>query len=116
MSARSIATAGVTARTQVIAAMTIAHLVQKVWGYCEASDIRAKTVTVKIKYADFKQATRSRSQQIPFGSEQEISDTCKVILAGEFPVLKGVRLLGATLSSLNNIEPEKDKQFMMKLI
>ncbi|WP_234851078.1 DNA polymerase thumb domain-containing protein [Sinorhizobium meliloti] len=28
-------------------------LIEKVWSYCEANEISAKTVTLKVKYADF---------------------------------------------------------------
>ena len=32
-----------------------------VWAWCEKTGFRARTVTVKIKWADFRQSTRSRS-------------------------------------------------------
>lgn len=35
-------------------------LLEKVWGYCEANEIGAKTVTLKVKYADFSQITAAR--------------------------------------------------------
>jgi DNA polymerase-4 len=40
-------------------------LAEKVWRYCEAQGINGKTVTVKIKYSDFTQATRSRTATVP---------------------------------------------------
>ncbi|MCA1409462.1 hypothetical protein I6F26_28075 [Ensifer sp. IC3342] len=82
----------------------LAPLIEKVWRYCEASSIRGRTVTVKIKYADFRQATRSRSTHLPIDSIGEVEDICEAILASEFPVEKGVRLLGVTLSSLVRTE------------
>ncbi|MCK8779428.1 DNA polymerase IV [Rhizobium sp. NTR19] len=75
-------------------------LIDKVWRYCEANDIRPRTVTVKIKYADFRQVTRSRSTATPIESAKMIREICNTILAGEFLSDKGVRLLGVTLSSL----------------
>lgn len=36
-------------------------LIEKVWGYCEANGIGAKTVTLKVKYADFNQITRRKT-------------------------------------------------------
>src|SRR5918997_3500687 len=36
-------------------------LVDKVWGWCERTGVRGRTVTLKVKYADFRQVTRSRS-------------------------------------------------------
>ena len=78
----------------------VVPLINKAWRYCEANDIRPRTVTVKIKYADFRQVTRSRSTATPIESVEMIRKICNTILAGEFPSDKGVRLLGVTLSSL----------------
>jgi DNA polymerase-4 len=86
-------------------------LVGKVWGYCDANDIRARTITVKIKYADFRQVTRSRSTSSPLGSEEELIDICQNILTAEFPIKKGVRLLGVTLSSLEKANSATQEQF-----
>ncbi|MGE7368385.1 DNA polymerase IV [Neorhizobium sp. NPDC001467] len=82
----------------------IIPLVDKVWRYCDANDIRPRTVTVKIKYADFRQVTRSRSTSAPISSAAIIRDICDTILADEFPSDKGVRLLGVTLSSLERAD------------
>jgi hypothetical protein len=81
-------------------------LIDKVWRYCDAHDIRPRTVTVKIKYADFKQVTRSRSTTSPISSAAIIREICQAILASEFPSDKGVRLLGVTLSSLERLAPK----------
>ncbi|WP_037086852.1 DNA polymerase IV [Neorhizobium vignae] len=93
----------------------IAPLVDKVWRYCEANDIWARTATVKIKYADFKQVTRSRSTTMPIGGADELAKLCNVILSGEFPTQKGVRLLGVTLSSLESSSNDDDRQFALDL-
>ncbi len=87
-------------RTLEAAQAEIIPLIDKVWRYCDASDIRPRTVTVKIKYADFRQVTRSRSTTVPISSSAIIRDICDTVLASEFPSDKGVRLLGVTLSSL----------------
>jgi DNA polymerase-4 len=84
----------------------IIPLIDKVWRYCDAHDIRPRTVTVKIKYGDFKQVTRSRSTTSPISSAAIIREICQAILASEFPSDKGVRLLGVTLSSLERLGPE----------
>jgi len=78
----------------------VAPLIGKVWGSCRSGGFCARTVTVKIKYADFRQVTRSRSVPAPIASAEEMAAICQTILAQEFPVEKGVRLLGVTLSSL----------------
>src|SRR5438094_1537718 len=39
-------------------------IIDTVWSYCERSGTRGRTVTVKIKYANFRQITRSRTGQV----------------------------------------------------
>jgi DNA polymerase-4 len=77
-------------------------LAEKVWRYCEAQGISGKTVTVKIKYSDFTQATRSRTAAQPIANVAEIIDVASALLATVYPFKRSVRLLGVTLSSLTN--------------
>ncbi|NEI50508.1 DNA polymerase IV [Rhizobium leguminosarum] len=78
----------------------IQPLIEKVWAYCDANEIRAKTVTLKVKYANFAQITRSRTTAMPFGSLTELEEAVTLLLQAIFPVSRGIRLLGVTLSSL----------------
>jgi DNA polymerase-4 len=75
-------------------------LVEKVWHYCEAKQVRARTVTLKVKYADFHQITRSRTVSSPFRCAAEIEELVVALLDPLFPVAKGIRLIGVTVSSL----------------
>jgi DNA polymerase-4 len=75
-------------------------LIGKVWSYCEESSIRGRTVTLKAKYADFRQVTRSRTVEAPMASRAAIEAVVAALLGPLFPVSKGIRLLGVTLSSL----------------
>jgi DNA polymerase IV len=77
-------------------------LVAQVWSYCEKSTIRGRTVTLKARYADFQQVTRSRTSQTPFTTEAAIEAVADMLLEPLFPVTKGIRLLGVTLSSLGD--------------
>src|SRR2546421_3261095 len=38
-------------------------IIEKVWRTCEGAEIRGRTVTLKVKYADFQRITRSRTGQ-----------------------------------------------------
>jgi DNA polymerase IV len=75
-------------------------LITKVWSYCEGSTIRGRTATLKAKYADFQQITRSRSLEVPIDSRDVLEELVGQLLKPLFPVSKGIRLLGVTLSSL----------------
>ncbi|HEY7776112.1 MAG TPA: DNA polymerase IV, partial [Kineobactrum sp.] len=55
-----------------------------------------------MKYASFQQITRARSVAIGIASEAEFSALAHAILASLLPVPEGVRLLGLSLSSLEN--------------
>lgn len=77
-------------------------LAEKVWRYCEAQGVSGKTVTVKIKYSDFNQATRSRTTDMPFTNISDILNASSGLLASVYPFRRPVRLLGITLSSLTN--------------
>jgi DNA polymerase-4 len=75
-------------------------LIAKMWGHCEESAIRGRTVTVKVKFADFQMVTRSRTDEELVGTLAEIGAIADSLLEALFPVEKGIRLLGVTLSSL----------------
>jgi DNA polymerase-4 len=75
-------------------------IIAKVWRYCEKSGIRGRTVTLKVKFADFQIITRSRTLPRPVDSEAEIAQVVESLMQPLFPVTKGIRLLGVTLSSL----------------
>jgi DNA polymerase-4 len=90
-------------------------LIAKVWRYCEANALRAKTVTLKVKYADFTQITRARSSERSFLSAREIEETIGSLLKPVFPPPKGVRLLGVTLSSLESADDLRTDQLLLTL-
>ncbi|MAS15289.1 MAG: DNA polymerase IV [Nitratireductor sp.] len=76
-------------------------LAEKVWRHCEAKEISGRTVTLKVKYADFQQITRSRTLPKQIGGADEMIAVSQSMLADLLPVEKGIRLLGVTLSSLD---------------
>jgi DNA polymerase-4 len=90
-------------------------LAEKVWRYCEAHDITGKTVTVKIKYSDFSQATRSQTVSGAVSGVDQILEIAEFLLASVFPFKRPVRLLGVTLSSLNTEESGQEPQLALGL-
>jgi DNA polymerase-4 len=74
-------------------------LVSKVWSYCAENSLHGRTVTLKAKYADFRQVTRSRTLEAPVSSRAEFESVVATLLESLFPVQQGIRLLGVTLSS-----------------
>jgi DNA polymerase-4 len=90
----------------------LAALVDKVWGYCETSGTRGRTVTLKMKFSNFRIITRSRSSAAPILDRATVASISTELLAAELPLPKGVRLLGVSLSSLSTEEVEGDGQQM----
>jgi DNA polymerase IV len=90
-----------------LATTELKPLTEKVWSYCEAKGFRGKTVTVKIKYSDFTQATRSKTTTLPFANGEDILEAASGLLATVYPFKRSVRLLGVTLSSLTNEQREE---------
>jgi DNA polymerase IV len=64
--------------------------------------LKGRTVTVKIKYHDFKLATRSQSFATPIGDFETILDTAKQLLTGVITEDSKVRLLGISLSNFGD--------------
>src|SRR3954467_15141998 len=75
-------------------------IIDTVWSYCERSGTRGRTVTLKIKFANFRQITRSRTGQVSIATRVELEQLGNALLEPLFPVAKGIRLLGISLSSL----------------
>jgi DNA polymerase-4 len=82
------------------------EIIDKVWGYCERSETRGRTVTLKVKFANFRQITRRRTGQTPIGTRDELEQLSNALLEPLFPVARGIRLLGVSLSSLGSRSPE----------
>ncbi|MFB9264431.1 DNA polymerase IV [Bradyrhizobium erythrophlei] len=86
-------------------------LVDKVWRHCETIGNRGRTVTLKIKFADFEIITRSRSVSSQVAHRDDLERLATGLLEAEMPLPKQVRLLGVSLSSLqgmNDTEPQLD--------
>ena len=88
-------------------------IIEKVWRTCEGAEICGRTVTLKVKYADFQQITRSRTGQALFSTRAEIEQLSYALLEPLFPVTKGIRLLGMTLSSLGEKQLESEPQLSL---
>jgi DNA polymerase-4 len=79
----------------------VAALAGKVWQFCAEKSITGRTLTLKVKYADFQQITRSRTALAPIANGEDLTALALALLAPLLPPPKGIRLLGVTLSSLD---------------
>ena len=70
-----------------------------VWAWCEKVNARGRTVTVKIKWADFQISTRSRSMETKIQTGGTLHQLALCMIRSVFPPPKGIRLVGVTLSN-----------------
>ncbi len=67
-------------------------------------ELKGRTVTLKIKYNDFKIITRSRSFPLPVNDRETIASVAKELLKGTSPDAKPIRLLGINLSNFGEAD------------
>ena len=73
-----------------------------VWTWCEKANARGRTVTVKIKWADFQISTRSRSMEMTIQTREKLHQIALDLVRSVFPPPKAVRLVGVTLSNFRS--------------
>lgn len=81
------------------------------------SDVAGKTITLKIKYSDFTQQTRSKTISYYISSKDLILEIAKELLYQE-KMKNSVRLLGISLSNLNTEKAdtkEEEKEILVQL-
>ncbi|MDP1601077.1 DNA polymerase IV [Phenylobacterium sp.] len=88
----------------------VLSMADDVWDWCEKTGARARTVTVKVKWADFKQVTRSRSVSTLVGDPEMLRDVSLSLVRTLFPPRTGVRLVGVTLSNFGQAERARADQ------
>ncbi|MGD0430709.1 MAG: DNA polymerase IV [Acetobacteraceae bacterium] len=93
----------------------LAPLFASIWTSCLRSGLVARTVTVKVKYADFQQITRSRSLADGIASQAVMEELGFELLRPLFPPPQGVRLLGVTLSNLSDPGAAAHRQLALTL-
>lgn len=91
------------------ALVDIAKIVQ---GRLQQHGFKGRTITLKIKYHDFKQVTRSQSLSHAIDDLQTITDSAKQLLAATDLEDKRIRLLGISISNFGPImlRPKNEMQ------
>jgi DNA polymerase IV len=80
-------------------------LIDKVWRHCEDKGTRGRTVTLKVKFADFELISRSRTVADTIGSNSDLANVTVELLKALFPMEKAVRLLGVSVSGFVDEDP-----------
>ena len=94
---------------------TVQSMADDVWAWCEKAQSFGRTVTVKIKYADFQQATRSRTLNALVVSRDLLRSISVDLLRSVYPLTKGIRLVGVTLSTFEPTSVGQSSQLSLAL-
>jgi DNA polymerase IV len=90
-------------------------LIDKVWRHCEDKGTRGRTVTLKVKFADFELISRSRTVAGVVGSRSEFEKVSAELLKALSPMQKAVRLLGVSISGFKLDEIRGAGQMALEL-
>ncbi len=77
-----------------------------VWAWCETAGAFGRTVTVKVKFADFRQITRSRSYPIAVTQHGQLRQASLDLIRTVLPPVLGIRLVGVTVSNFESLVGE----------
>ena len=83
------------------------------WMRIERSEVRGRTVTLKVKYSDFTLITRSRSFAAPVTDLTDFAAAGQTLLDALFPIPRGIRLLGLGVHSI--VDPDIDGPLQLGL-
>ncbi len=80
------------------------RIVDIVWDRIAETEARGRTVTLKMKYTDFRISTRARSLPHPVAGKAEFARLANALLEEQLPLPLPIRLMGLTLGSLEGAE------------
>ncbi len=75
------------------------QMADDVWRWCEGRQSFGRTVTVKVKYGDFRRITRSCSRQTPVATHEGLRRSALELIRSVLPAEMGIRLVGVTVSN-----------------
>lgn len=86
---------------------TLDQIVEIVWERIERAEARGRTITLKLRYADFSLVTRARSLPQAVAGKTKFAQIGLSLLDEMLPLPQPIRLMGLTLSSLDGQEGSK---------
>lgn len=77
----------------------VLEMANDVWEWCEKNQRFGATVTVKIKFCDFRIITRSRTISGLINTRELLRELCLALTRTIYPIRTGIRLVGVSVSS-----------------
>jgi DNA polymerase-4 len=81
------------------------RIAANLWTRIEKAQAWGRTVVLKVKFADFRIITRSRSFSAPVRSPELLAQAGRELLLAQLPLRMGARLLGL---GVHNLEGEEE--------
>ncbi|MBA3669180.1 MAG: DNA polymerase IV [Sphingomonas sp.] len=85
------------------------------WERITRAEVRGRTVTLKVKFGDFTQITRSKSFPSAIASEAGFAAAGQALLRALHPLTKGIRLLGLGLHNLEESDAPGPRQLGLEI-
>jgi DNA polymerase IV len=93
----------------------LARVAGYAWQRIERSEVKGRTITLKVKFGDFTQITRSKSFPQPVPDFAAFEAAGQALLEALLPVPKGIRLLGLGLHSMVETEASEPEQLGLEI-
>jgi DNA polymerase-4 len=93
----------------------VLEMADDVWAWCARTGALGRGVTVKVKYSDFRIATRSRTFAAPVADREALRAASLALVRTLFPPARPVRLVGVTLSAFDQPASADDPQLTLAL-
>ncbi|MDF5723796.1 MAG: DNA polymerase IV [Rhizonema sp. PD37] len=87
--------------------LELEHIAEIVQQRLEQHQTGGRTITVKVKFSDYQLLTRSRTSLTPINELSAIATQAKELFEGIDLKDRGVRLLGISLSNLDNVKSDQ---------
>jgi DNA polymerase-4 len=87
----------------------VLRMAEDIWLWCDKAQAFGRTVTVKVKYADFRIITRSRSHPAPVRSRELLHAASLDLIRLVLPTDVGIRLVGVTVSNFPSAYAEEEE-------
>jgi DNA polymerase-4 len=81
----------------------VLRMADDVWAWCDGAQAFGRTVTVKVKFADFRQITRSRSYPSVVDRQALLREASLGLIRSVMPPRTGIRLVGVTVSNFDTL-------------
>jgi DNA polymerase-4 len=108
-------TFGTDLRTREACDRELVRLCDRVGSRLRSVEITARTITLKIRFANFETRTRARTLAEPTDISAVVLDTARELL-DEFDVRRGIRLLGVSCSQLGEPGEPAETQMLLDLV